>query len=377
MANPTDENMFPSPAGRQETSGISRRPVLEYFNPGMVGGRFRRFFTSREKMVEAAKTLGWVIPLTLLIWIYAEREQVVQPNSPNVQNVMITLKSSPDLYVEFADRSPQTVNLQLTGPQQAFEKVKEQLTMHIPLGITVDVGSSLNPGKNQAVNVVSLLQNQDLFKNNGVTVQESQPPDIRVDVDRKIHRQVPVQIPASVNNLSADTHFEPAHVEVSGPKTLVDQVDLVYAKLEGNPLLNQPGNHIIASVPLESALKVDISPAQVTADIAVHASDVSYTITDPPVPIAVTQLVPTLTNYDFSLTDGDGTLAGVTVTGPQQQIDKIKSGKFQVVADLEVDPSDAGNSAVTKTLQYVLPPGVKVSDEDAHRTVKFKLSRKN
>src|SRR5215211_3341785 len=37
--------------------------------------RFASGFT-RENVVSNLKTLAWVIPLTLLIWIYAEREQV-------------------------------------------------------------------------------------------------------------------------------------------------------------------------------------------------------------------------------------------------------------------------------------------------------------
>src|SRR5689334_18283698 len=41
--------------------------------------RERRWFAetfSKEKMVDMFKQLAWVVPLTLLIWIYAEREQI-------------------------------------------------------------------------------------------------------------------------------------------------------------------------------------------------------------------------------------------------------------------------------------------------------------
>src|SRR5947209_4597412 len=36
----------------------------------------RRSF-ARENLINGIKTMGWVIPLTILIWIYAEREQLV------------------------------------------------------------------------------------------------------------------------------------------------------------------------------------------------------------------------------------------------------------------------------------------------------------
>ena len=377
MPNSSDENAFPSPAGRQGPSGISRRPVLEYFNPGMVRGRFRRFFSSREKMTEATKTLGWVIPLTLLIWIYAEREQVVQSNSPNVQNVVIAVKSSDpeNLFVESSAGSPPTFNLQLTGPQQAFEKVKETLTMRIPLGMTVYVGSGMSVGKNQSINLASLLQNQDLFKNSGVTVQDCQPPDLKIDIEKNLHREVPVKVPPGITNVSPDSRFEPSSVSVTGPESEVSKIDAVYAKLEGNPLLNQPGSHSIASVslePLVPSARLTISPPLAAAEVVVRVSDVPYEI-DKPVPIDVRILGTMLTNNDFAFTSGDGTLPSLHVIGPQKEIDDIQSGKFQVRALLVVDPDDAGD-ARSKTLQYDLPPGVKVAPEDARHTIEFKLT---
>jgi hypothetical protein len=378
MPNSPDENTFPSPAGRAERSGLSRLMVLDYFNPGMVRGRFRRFLSNREKMVEAAKTLGWVIPLTLLIWIYAEREQVVQPNSPNALNVVVTITSSDkDLYVESVGAGPPTVNLQLTGPQQAVEKVKEILSMRIPAGpgLKIDVGS-MAVGKDEPVRVVDNIQNLDIFKSNGVTVQESQPPELKVNVDRMLRREVPVQIPPGASNLAAESHFEPAKVILSGPAELVSKIDAVYPKLDGVDVLTQPGNHTIPSVlvgPATPSEKLSVSPPQVTAEVVVHVMDKTYTIPDP-VPIYVQILETTLVNNDFVLSNGDSSLAGVTVTGPAAMIDQIQSGKFQVKAVLEVDGGDTGNTAVPKTLDFVLPPGVKVSDADARRTVEYKLS---
>src|SRR3954467_3445784 len=49
------------------------RRLLEYWTPNMW--RWRERF-SRENVMNSLRTLAWVVPLTILIWIYAEREQL-------------------------------------------------------------------------------------------------------------------------------------------------------------------------------------------------------------------------------------------------------------------------------------------------------------
>src|SRR6478735_8471482 len=46
-----------------------------------ASSRWQRFVSrfTRENVISHLKTLAWVVPLTLLIWIYAEREQVDTP----------------------------------------------------------------------------------------------------------------------------------------------------------------------------------------------------------------------------------------------------------------------------------------------------------
>src|SRR5205807_2622098 len=52
--------------------------------------RFGARFT-RENVISNLKTLAWVVPLTLLIWIYAEREQVATTKDVAVPFDMVSL----------------------------------------------------------------------------------------------------------------------------------------------------------------------------------------------------------------------------------------------------------------------------------------------
>ena len=116
--------------------------------------------------------------------------------------------------------------------------------------------------------------------------------------------------------------------------------------------------------------ELSIAPGQVTASIKVLLSDVPATINDLPI---VLQLCPTLMGITRFPLRG-ASVSNVTVTGPQQDIAALKD--YPCRAILVIDPEDASRQA-PKTLKYDLPPNVKVSDEDAKRTVEFTLTPKN
>src|SRR5688572_310859 len=86
-----------------------------------VSAEWTRFHNSltRENLIAHAKTFAWVAPLTLLIWIYAEREQVnIREDEPvpfelvnGDGNRVVSLRQDTNLI------------LKLTGPRAAVEDV--------------------------------------------------------------------------------------------------------------------------------------------------------------------------------------------------------------------------------------------------------------
>src|SRR5947209_1061870 len=63
---------------------------------------------SREGLLSGVKTLAWVVPMTVVIWVYAEREQIAR------QTVLFRVEaknSSPDRQVvELISRGPEGRN---------------------------------------------------------------------------------------------------------------------------------------------------------------------------------------------------------------------------------------------------------------------------
>src|SRR4051794_4973330 len=56
---------------------IGKPRPLDYAPPLSAMQRFSRYLPSGEQFINFLKNLIWVVPLTLLIWVYAEREQTV------------------------------------------------------------------------------------------------------------------------------------------------------------------------------------------------------------------------------------------------------------------------------------------------------------
>src|SRR4051812_36261847 len=111
----------------------NRVSVFEPWRRAFTERRWWRTTFTREKLADAAKNLAWVGPLTLLIWIWAEREQTQEIGLNDVP-VQVT-SSDPNRYVELAQSGQNKVSLRLKGPQATLDRVRERLTSGIPRGI--------------------------------------------------------------------------------------------------------------------------------------------------------------------------------------------------------------------------------------------------
>ena len=356
---------------------VSRRATLDYFNPASASNRLRRMFGTREKVTEGFKTLFWVIPLTVLIWIYAERQQLLQ-NPASVQGVTVELRKDPGRSVLFTDQGEQTVTLKLMGPLEGVRKAIDRLTQRIPHEILyLDVGSDRPLNDNQPINVADRIQNLDVFKSNGVTVMDVQPRELRVNIDLLGHRKLKVQIPSDRTNLTA-TRLDPPEVTVNGPEKLLKQLEergdlRVNLRLDGYSQLKTPGTYTLQSVPVEllvpSRLAVDPNHDHVDATVVVAQSDVHYEIPQP-VYVYVDAQPDLLNAYSFELSEGGKSIAHVEVVGPNDQIELIKKNKWIPEAHVKITEEDVVKKQPIVPTFY-LPPGVTVSNDAPRQPIKF------
>lgn len=362
MPESTDPLPEKSPGGPNRRSDA---PV-SYWRRATKESRWSRRF-SRRSMIDTARTLTWIIPLTIVIWVYAEREQT---RLQDVTTAITVVSSDRSKFVEPADGVALTVNLTLSGPQASVEQVREKLTSGIPRGVQIDIGDNLPPGRHQLVNVINAVEDLPEFKGTGVTVTKSQPPQIVVNVDRVEERDVDVQIPPRVMNLTSATTFEPRKVRLRGPSVVLNRLEEqgnlhVYADIAGLDVLKTPGKKDLPSVPLMLSQPEDgltIQPPNVRAILDVRAADVQGTIDS--MPIAV-QALPAFVRANEVTLDSD-TIANVRVVGPPEKISLLVDHHLSAQAVLEIRPD--GQSQ----LKFELPDGVRPAAGESDRAVGFK-----
>lgn len=327
-----------------------------------------RKYLSRRSLLDMLRTAAWLVPLTIIIWIYAERSQIIP--SLDVDTSITVVSSDSTRFVEPAGGAPLTTVLTLSGPQASVEEVRQQLTNGIPRGVQIDIADILPPGRHQRINVVNSIENLPIFKVHGVTVTKSQPSQVVVNVDRIEEREVSVQVPPGVTNLSSVT-FDPRKVHLRGPAAVLGHLESqgnlhVYADIEGLDVLRTPGKKDLPSVPLKLSQSDDgltIEPPNVHASFDVNAANVTGTIDS--MPIVIEALPSFLRSNDITPTND--TLANVRVVGPSEKIALLVDHQLPARAVLDV------RSADQSTLKFELPDGVTAAPGQTERTVDYKV----
>jgi hypothetical protein len=332
---------------------------------------------SREQLFSSLKSLAWVVPLTVLIWIYAEREQLVPlTNIPISVDVKCADPKKLAILVAPADGQ---VLVDLSGPRAQLDALREKLDPRGGSGpVQIDVPADLPPGRHP---IATAMLSRDV-RFSAVTVNRTNPSYLDVLIDPIVEREVTVKAPPEVTSLADAPAFTPSTVRVSGPQSYFENADkqtqgqlVAYADLATYKDIKVPGPHtangIRVTLPVHDT-HVVISPATVSAAIEVKRADATLKLKSVPV-FAVA--APTMLNlYRISLPDNpENTFANVTVTGPEDQINLLRDENFEPrpVATFRVTRENAGKPT---PVRFSLPEGVKVAPEDAQRTVTYTLT---
>jgi hypothetical protein len=330
----------------------------------LFGRGLRRSFT-RDNIVANLKTLLGVAPLTILVWIYAEQQQLVTEK----ETVQIQVISSDPAHQLVSLLSPQdaTVQVTLQGTQSGIDRVRQKVSLQ---PVEVSIGSDLPPGPRQLAMLDQLAGNR-VFYSRGVTVVSCSPETLVVRADPLEDRKVPVKAPPDAPGLISAA-FHPATVLMRAPSGLLDELRrhgklVAVADLADEPVLQQPGEHDNITVHLMAQDNVIFVPATVSADLQVGQADQTLQVS--PVPVKVLSPKWLMDNYKFDykevLTDP------VTLVGPPQQIGLIDPRNAKLIAVVELDNNDATFHS-DKPISYQdegLPDGVHVKPDVSPRMI--------
>ena len=360
------------PAPTPEQTGVPNKP-LDF-------GTQVRWEKSPRKLIDFLKTLGWVAPLTVLIWIYAEREQsatreqVTVPIEVRLQepNRVVRLTDAPD--------SDNNLILTLAGPRTNLDRVIRDITTistdHQRIQLLVP---AKKPRGNQGLSALDLVAANPIFTANGISVKGVAPQQITVFIDDLEEKELPIQGPAGMSNIVEDPSFSPSLVKVRAPQSAFEEAAKtgklrLVADLSRVDAFRTPGHHDVASVPLTWEFQgpnVVLSTLAVRAAFDVKLAEQEFTIPSLSVFIVIPSVVQDRFDVKFPTT-----IANVKVAGPADVIAKLRDDTVPAGARLYVDPGKLiPGRELQGTLKFDHPDGVHFVD-DASKLVTYQLTEK-
>ncbi len=360
------------PPNRREAS-----PLVHYVRvAASEARRMRRGFT-RENLIEFLRTLLWVVPLTILIWIYAEREQIQK--EPDVTVEIDARSDDPNRMATLIKPADKNITVTLEGSRSRLDRVRELLSpQNAASGMLIHVPRTAPVGQESPLQTREQISDNPIFKANGVTVVSCSPEYLVVLVDRIDELEIPIKAPSDLPGLQEAT-FKPGTVKLRGPHLLLEKLKnepggpVAIAELKGRPELLQPGTHNLPAVsisPSSTDPALTLSMTSVQATVVTGEPSVTYTLHNLPVLLQAPGTI--LDQYHISY----GTiLPEVTVKGPPDAIEQIKSGAFKPIAVLQVTAEDIANPQPRKVSIQNLPEGVR-EDPNTLTPVRFTISER-
>jgi hypothetical protein len=321
----------------------------------------------------AIKTFLWVAPLTVLIWIYAEREQIDRVDSVRVQIKLVS--KSTDRIITVKEPADRMILLDLQGPKASLTELRNVLSkapLEVP--ISPDVGYSGD------ISLAEPITKSDLFKTYAVTVAAARPM-VTIKVDAKAAKRIPVK-PRPLDKFVTNVTFEPETVVVEGPKDTLEAIKpenlVAYADLS-EFASKGPGNYPPQDVPISLGSPTFVEGVtmrdSVKAKVEISKS-APYSI--PPIPIVLQINGRVLSDDKFKITTREDTLNNVEVTGPPDKIELLKQRNFPAAVVVDMTSRDFDFAAVTtsvdkavplKAEHYRMPPGVTVTNPTRDITI--------
>lgn len=322
-----------------------------------------------RRVLDVVRNLMWVVPLTMLVWLYAERQQM------DDQAIRVTVAVRPDRsdrVVALASGTEKTLSIQVRATKARIQQLRDDLGKQ--QGLQIVVPAQLGLGTEVLLSTLEAVSANPAFADRGIAVTSCTPSTLILQIDEQVTVEVHPELPREIaQRLEGPAVLEPPTVSLTGPKRALTGASPaeVVAEITQQMLPKVSGE--IPVVPLKLRAEnelVTISPAQVKARVKLKASAVEYTI--PVVPVFTYGPPALFDKYIVRFPTGPF-LSHVTVTGPQDEINKIINEEFKPRALLEVQQQDVRERLPRSPSSYILPPNVSVVEKDRNRTVAFEL----
>lgn len=305
--------------------------------------------TTKARPLAILRMLIVVSLVSVLIWIVAEGESV---SRERVEVSVRFVDGEGGIVIRALDSGAWSgrVLVSLEGSTTEVSDLRDRLREALAFR-PGDPGVPVEPGRHELV-LADVLSQSRALEGTGVTLVAVEPERVGVMIDRVswVNLDVRVDVPdvASTSSPVAD----PRRVRVQVPSLLADQfaqLRTLTAKLTQDQIsqLEVGRRNVVENVPVELPIDlalhpfVRLDPERVSVIVTLESRQDSITL--PNVPVQVRRPAFEAERWVVTVNPEDHLLESVTVTGPSDLIERIRSGSLTIFATvvLTLDDRDA------------------------------------
>jgi len=338
----------------------------------------------RSESISRLSTALIALLIATLVWVFAEGESV----STRTVMTSVNFPTEPvgDVLIRPDDPSfLGTARVRLEGTTRSIDAAA---TIVVSAGNRVRLtpgmaGVPSTPGRQGTVDLREALSSIPELRGLGSAVAEVDPRTVTVQVIRLAKRELPVR--ADVGTavvLDGEPTCTPSTVTLRLSESELSRIPegafatAVISDQDLRKLRADEPQIVTASVRLprecEGIDPIFTSPEQVAVTLRLkHTVD---TLSIPTVPVWFS-LPPSEDAGKWVVELEDKFIKDVTLSGPSEQLERVRSGKWAVKATIEISSDDLAKGVRSKQAMFAeLPPGVSAATGD--RVVRLKISKR-
>lgn len=331
-------------------------------------------------MWERVKHLATVATFTLLIWFAADQ------NVEDDRTVDVTIRAvsaDPARYVNLdAPGGLVTLRLTVEGLRRHLEAFDDVLARHPVLDAQID--DSKPVGQPQVLSARELLRAVREVEESSLRIADVTPSDVRVWIDDYVVIQDVAVLPEFGDLQVSNPVCSPSRVTVKLPRfaagTLLASRTL---KPSAGGLLRNQVDPSGADRSFSGPLPLSYEPEfQVPVEINPPAVQLSCVVESPTDrrrigPVVVLFLVPNEVQRSVIIQSSPGSKFNldIEVTGPRSQVQQLDLRQVRAYVEIRAQDLETIDQEITRTVEFVLPPGIKPVSRSSPPTVSFTLKR--
>lgn len=307
--------------------------------------------SGREFLIQA-RTVGLVALITLLVWLMAEAESLRTARLRTEIQFRAKPESGRLVRLEPGQDFKGSAIVSVEGPTADVDSLAARIRGVLELEPGME-GVPAEPGR-QTVNLAEALRAHPAFRDSQVTIAAVEPASATVVVDTIVTRDIPLKVEVPEGTLlDGPPVADRATVSVRLPETVARTAGELQATARLTPELIQTLREgwrveLLAPVSLPPAIHAEalrITPQQVRVSLILRSRSATTVI--PGIPVHV-KLPPTETGeWVVELAPESRLLTDVSVTGPADLIEQVRTERIRPVAFITLSSDDLERAAAS------------------------------